>query len=88
VSEEERRYETGEKVELLDIVTVPLQKASPAGHQIENHILDDQYYWTKRGIATWTQIVAAADAYDASFGERCRAPFMARTTRLRRLMPP
>jgi len=75
VSEEERRYETGEKAQLLDVVTIPLQMASPSGHQIENHVLDDQYYWTKRGVATWAQIVAAADAYDASFWRTVQSTF-------------
>jgi hypothetical protein len=67
VSEEERRYESGKKAQLLDIVNVPLLKASPMGHQIENHVLDDGYYWSKAGVATWNQVLAAEDNYDAKF---------------------
>src|SRR5262249_2283202 len=67
VSEEERRYESGGKAQLLDIIEVPLREASPAGHQIENHVLDDQYYWEKKGVATWQQVLAAEDAYDVGF---------------------
>jgi hypothetical protein len=44
VSEEERRYETGSKVQLLDIVYIPLLEHNPHGHQVENHTLDADYY--------------------------------------------
>lgn len=67
VSEEERRYETGEKAQLLDIVTVPLNSHSPLGHQTENHILAEDYYWTKVGTATLDQVNAQVDPYDANF---------------------
>lgn len=67
VSEEERRYETGEKAQLLDIITVPLKSRSPLGHQTENHILADDYYWTKKGTATLDQVNALIDPYDANF---------------------
>lgn len=67
VSEEERRYETGEKAQLLDIISVPLNSHAPLGHQTENHILAEDYYWTKLGTATWNQISAYIDQYDANF---------------------
>lgn len=67
VSEEERRYETGEKAKLLDIIAVPLNSPSPLGHQTENHILADDYYWTKEGTATPAQINALIDPYDPNF---------------------
>lgn len=67
VSEEERRYEEGSKAQLLDIVSVPLLRASPVAHQVENHTLDDQYYWTKQGTATWDQVAAAIDGHDMAF---------------------
>lgn len=67
VSEEERRYETGEKAQLLDIVTVPLNSHSPLGHQAENHILADDYYWIKKGMATLDQVNALIDPYDTNF---------------------
>jgi hypothetical protein len=75
VSEEERRYESGDKAHLLDIIEVPLLQASPTGHQIENHVLDDKYYWEKKGVATWQQILAAEDAYDASFWRSAQSTF-------------
>ncbi|MDR8027959.1 hypothetical protein KPA93_32560 [Burkholderia cenocepacia] len=67
VSEEERRYEEGTKAQLLDIVTIPLLRASPNLHQVENHTLDDEYYWTKQGVATWDQVIAAVDEHDVDF---------------------
>lgn len=67
VSEEERRYESGKKAKLLDIVTIPLEHHSPIGHQVENHVLADDYYWTKEGVAAWDQIRALADPYDGVF---------------------
>lgn len=67
VSEEERRYEGGTKAQLLDIISLPLRQASPSRHQVENHTLDDQYYWGKEGTATWAQVKAAVDPYDAKF---------------------
>jgi len=67
VSEEERRYDGGGKAKLLDIVSIPLLNHSPELHQTENHTLDDGYYWTKQGIATWQQILDAEDDFDPNF---------------------
>lgn len=67
VSEEERRYETGEKAQLLDIILVSLNSPSPLGHQTENHILADDNYWEKVGTATLAQVNVLIDPYDANF---------------------
>lgn len=67
VSDEERRYEGGKKAQLLDIICVPLTRPSPDGHQVENHVLDDGYYWSKEGSATWDLVLASADPYDPAF---------------------
>ena len=67
VSEEERRYETGRKAQLLDIIQVPLERPSPADHQSENHVLADEYYWSKEGKTTWVQVMSMIDPYDANF---------------------
>lgn len=75
VSEEERRYESGTKAQLLDIVSVPLDRASPSGHQIENHVIDAQYYWTKEGVATWAQVQTAADPYDQAFWSNSQSTY-------------
>lgn len=67
VSEEERRYEEGTKARLLDIISLPLKHASPMKHQVENYTLDDQYYWEKKGTASWKQVIDAVDSHDANF---------------------
>jgi len=75
VSEEERRYETGSKAQLLDIILIPLLGHNPKGHQVENYTLDDQFYWGKKGRATWEQVMAAADPYDAKFWNNSQSTY-------------
>jgi hypothetical protein len=67
VSEDERRYESGIKAQLLDILSVPLIRAAPFDHQVENHVLDDKFYWTKTGTADWNRVVSCVDAFDPAF---------------------
>jgi hypothetical protein len=67
VSEEERRYQNGVRAQILDIVSVPLIRADPFDHQVENHLLDDQYYWAKIGTANWDQVVSCVDIFDSKF---------------------
>lgn len=67
VSEEERRYESGTKAQVLDIIEVPLIEPSPLGFQVENHVLDAEFYWVKTGSATWEQVKEAVDPHDAAF---------------------
>jgi hypothetical protein len=52
VSEEERRYENGQDPRLLDIIDVPIIEAAPLLYQTENHIIDAEYYWVKKGQLT------------------------------------
>jgi hypothetical protein len=52
---------------LLDIIDVPLISHQPTGHQIENHVLDSDCYWTPAGRTTWAQVNALIDTYDANF---------------------
>lgn len=75
VSEEERRYENGKKAQLLDIVSIPLVQASPGGHQVENHVLDAEYYWIKKGVATWQQVKEAVDSYDDAFWSNSQSTY-------------
>lgn len=67
VSEEERRYITGGKAQLLDIIQVSMKNQSPVAHQTENFIFDDGFYWAKVGTATWAQVISQQDQYDANF---------------------
>jgi hypothetical protein len=75
VSEDERSYDNGRKVQLLDIVTVPFRSVSPLGHQIENHTLHDEYYWTKEGTATWHQVNAIVDPNDRVFWSHSQSTY-------------
>jgi len=56
VSEEERRYEDGRDPRVLDIIAVPMKGPAPSLHQVENHIIDANYYWTKIGELPWTKL--------------------------------
>lgn len=49
VSEEERRYQNGADPRLLDIIRIPILGPKPKGHQVENVLLDPEYYWKLEG---------------------------------------
>ena len=49
-------YQDGAQPSLLDIVRVPMQARLPEGHQAENSLIDEDYYWTKTGRVNWTDI--------------------------------
>ncbi len=67
VSEEERRYENGRRAKILEYIEIPLIRANPTGHQTENATLDDTYYWTRHGQATWDELTALIDPYQENF---------------------
>lgn len=43
-------YQSLKTPSLLDIITIETHKPAPKFHQQENHIFNNEYYWTKRGI--------------------------------------
>lgn len=47
VSADERRYQDGTEPQVLDIIDVPLIGPRPQPHQLENWLLDHNFYWTK-----------------------------------------
>ncbi|MFZ4509199.1 MAG: dual OB domain-containing protein [Fimbriimonas sp.] len=49
VSEEERRFQNGADPKLLDIISIPFLRAKPNGHQVENVLLNPEYYWKLEG---------------------------------------
>jgi hypothetical protein len=61
LSEEDRRYENGQDPKLLDIVRIPMVEPKPHGFQMENHLIDDGYYWVKQRQATWEELQGALD---------------------------
>jgi hypothetical protein len=61
LSEEDRRFQDGKDPKLLDVVRIPLVEPRPHGFQVENHLIDDGYYWTKVRKATWAELRLALD---------------------------
>ncbi len=49
-------YEGGGEPALLDVISIPLAKHAPHGHQSENHLMDATRFWRKRGNRTWRDI--------------------------------
>lgn len=61
ISLEERRYENGGDPQILDIVQVEMIAAVPRVHQVENHMIDPNSYWSRTGAVAWADIPALAD---------------------------
>jgi hypothetical protein len=61
ISEIDRRYSNGEMAELLDIIEIPSIKKMPNEHQNENVLIDDRFYWEKKGRVSWHEILALVD---------------------------
>jgi hypothetical protein len=83
ISWDERHYNDGRDPALLDIIEIPLISAQPQHHQIENHLIDPQYYWQKRGTVSWQRIQSAVETvggplwrngFSSSNGENDRVP--------------
>lgn len=51
ISELDRRYPDGKTAQLLDVIAIPCIEARPYGHQSENVLIDDRFYWEKKGRA-------------------------------------
>jgi hypothetical protein len=46
---------------LLDVIDIPCIEARPNRHQSENVLIDDRFYWEKKGRASWQDILALVD---------------------------
>ena len=68
VSLHERSYENGKEPQILDIVEVPLLKASPSLHQTENHLIDSGLCWLKKGELKWTDLDQLIDHPNSLWG--------------------
>ena len=67
VTERERRYGNGAVAQLLDIMKVPLSRADPFDHQVENHVLDGMCCWAKTGTGNWNHVISCIDSFDPAF---------------------
>jgi hypothetical protein len=83
ISEEERRYSDGRDPALLDVIELPLKREQPNRHQTENHVIDDRYYWEKRGTVSWKTLKSAVETvggalwlngFSSKHGENDRLP--------------
>lgn len=61
ISEEERRYENGFMPNLLDIIQICFKNESPKLFQKENIIIDDKYYWEKKGEFSISDLKSLCD---------------------------
>jgi hypothetical protein len=61
ISEVERRYEDGTDPKVLDIIVIQMSERLPQHHQQENHVIDDTYYWLRRGAVSWRDLQAAVE---------------------------
>lgn len=68
VSKVNRQYEDGHEPKLLDILDVPCNAPQPTRHQHENHLIDQDEYWVKRGNLPWKEIQPWLDYPDALWG--------------------
>lgn len=68
ISEVDRRYPDGKTAGLLDVIEIPCIETQSNGFQHENVLIDDRYYWQKKGQASWDEIHALVD-HDASLWE-------------------
>lgn len=66
LSEADRRFEDGTDPKLLDVISIPMKQPNPHGFQVENHIIDDDYYWKKIRTATADEVAAAIDHVNGS----------------------
>ena len=61
ISELDRRYSDGKTAQLLDVIEIPCIEERPHGHQSENVLIDDRFYWEKKGNASWDDVLELVD---------------------------
>jgi len=70
VSEYERRYEDGSDPRVLDIIDVPLIRASENRRQPENWLLDPIRYWRKAGEFKYENLHHLTDPQGEALDQR------------------
>lgn len=73
ISEEDRRFENGQRCSVLDIVTVPLDRHEPFLHQSENHVINGDYYWKKVGEMPAAHLVPAVQHFNGPIWPYCES---------------
>lgn len=61
VSEYERQYNDGSDPSILDVIEIPLIEAKPKMYQSENWLLHPDYYWVRKGRASWSDLAFLVD---------------------------
>ncbi len=61
VSFDEYRYRNNETPALLDIIEIPLLRPQSKQHQTENHVLDADAQWVRRGRVAWEDLEQLRD---------------------------
>ncbi|KKR03547.1 MAG: hypothetical protein UT30_C0026G0007 [Candidatus Uhrbacteria bacterium GW2011_GWF2_39_13] len=61
ISKKEMQYENGCDPQLLDIIQINYQAPCPSKHQQENHLIDSEYYWEKKGRMTFNNVLPWID---------------------------
>lgn len=64
LSAKDRCFEDENEPELLDLISIRLKKAQPERHQQENYLIDDEWYWEKKGVLSWTKLQKAVEDPD------------------------
>jgi hypothetical protein len=83
IAEEERRYVDGTDPRVLDVVTIQFLRGEAEHHQRENHLIDDTFYWERRGAVGWSDLESAIEdpagplwmnGYSSSHGQNDQVP--------------
>ena len=61
VNLDERGYQNGREPEIMDIIRIPMIRPLPQFHQQENHLIDDESYWTRQGSMSWSDLPGMTD---------------------------
>ncbi|MBY3468660.1 hypothetical protein HFN80_32555 [Rhizobium laguerreae] len=65
----DRTYKDGVSAALFDIITVSMKAPAPHPFQTENHLIDDGFFWTNLGKASWHQIGKLIDNFTGPIWE-------------------
>ena len=82
ISELDRRYADGKTAQILEIINIPCVESRPCQHQSENVLIDDRFYWEKKGRASWENLLDLIDqdsdlwinGYSAYYNRNNRLP--------------